>query len=67
MQVTLAGRSIIIVLLDSWGKYTRVGDATRIRQWLEFASSRSAAHRFSAGLPAGGSVASNREPSARSG
>jgi len=39
MQVTLAGRSIIIVLLDSWGKYTRVGDATRIRQWLEFASS----------------------------
>jgi len=40
MQVTLAGRSIIIVLLDSWGKYTRVGDATRIRQWLEFASSR---------------------------
>jgi D-alanyl-D-alanine endopeptidase (penicillin-binding protein 7) len=49
MQVTLTGRSIIIVLLDSWGKYTRVGDATRIRQWLEFASSR-AAHRPSAGL-----------------
>src|SRR5260370_42469755 len=50
MQVTLAGRSIIIVLLDSWGKYTRVGDATRIRQWLEFASSRSNAHQTSAGL-----------------
>jgi serine-type D-Ala-D-Ala endopeptidase (penicillin-binding protein 7) len=49
MQVTLAGRSIIIVLLDSWGKYTRVGDATRIRQWLEFASSHPA--RSSAGLP----------------
>jgi D-alanyl-D-alanine endopeptidase (penicillin-binding protein 7) len=46
MQVTLAGRSIIIVLLDSWGKYTRVGDATRIRQWIEYASSR-AAHRNS--------------------
>ena len=41
MQVTLSGRSIIIVLLDSWGKYTRVGDATRIRQWLEYASARS--------------------------
>jgi len=41
MQVTLAGRSIIIVLLDSWGKYTRVGDATRIRRWLEFAADRS--------------------------
>jgi serine-type D-Ala-D-Ala endopeptidase (penicillin-binding protein 7) len=49
MQVTLAGRSIIIVLLDSWGKYTRVGDATRIRQWLEFAAGRSV-QRTSAGL-----------------
>jgi D-alanyl-D-alanine endopeptidase (penicillin-binding protein 7) len=53
MQVTLAGRSIIIVLLDSWGKYTRVGDATRIRQWLEFASGH-AVPRTSASLaPAG--------------
>jgi D-alanyl-D-alanine endopeptidase (penicillin-binding protein 7) len=64
MQVTLAGRSIIIVLLDSWGKYTRVGDATRIRQWLEFASG---SHRFSAGLPAGSGVASNQESSAQPG
>jgi hypothetical protein len=67
MQVTLAGRSIIIVLLDSWGKYTRVGDATRIRQWLEFASGRSGPHRFPAGLPAGSDVASNQEPSAQPG
>src|SRR5437899_9029290 len=51
MQVTLAERSIIIVLLDSWGKYTRVGDATRIRQWLEFASGRSGARQISAALP----------------
>jgi D-alanyl-D-alanine endopeptidase (penicillin-binding protein 7) len=50
MQVTLAQRSIIIVLLDSWGKYTRVSDAARIRQWLEFASNPSAAQRRSAGL-----------------
>jgi len=50
MQVTLAERSIIIVLLDSWGKYTRVGDATRIRQWLEFASGRSSARQTSAAL-----------------
>jgi D-alanyl-D-alanine endopeptidase (penicillin-binding protein 7) len=50
MQVTLAERSIIIVLLDSWGKYTRVGDATRIRQWLEFASGRSITRQTSAGL-----------------
>ena len=51
MQVTLAERSIIIVLLDSWGKYTRVGDATRIRQWLEFASGRSNVRQTSAALP----------------
>jgi len=50
MQVTLAERSIIIVLLDSWGKYTRVGDATRIRQWLEFASGRSITRQTSAAL-----------------
>src|SRR4029077_4451899 len=62
MQVTLTGRSIIIVLLDSWGKYTRVGDATRIRQWLEFASSR--AVRSSAGLvPAADFVVSPRSTS----
>jgi hypothetical protein len=23
------------VLLDSWGKLTRIGDAIRIRRWLE--------------------------------
>ena len=38
MQATLAGRAVIIVLLDSWGKYTRIGDANRIRKWLEVAS-----------------------------
>ncbi len=58
MQVTLAERSIIIVLLDSWGKYTRVGDATRIRQWLEFASGRSNARQTSAALPPQGDFAS---------
>lgn len=38
MQATLAGRMVIIVLLDSWGKYSRIGDANRIRKWLEIAS-----------------------------
>ena len=38
MQATLAGRAVIIVLLDSWGKYTRIGDANRIKKWLEVAS-----------------------------
>lgn len=34
MQAQLAGRKLIMVLLDSAGRYSRVGDAERIRQWL---------------------------------
>ena len=35
MQARLGERPLLIVLLDSWGKYTRLGDAQRIKQWLE--------------------------------
>lgn len=35
MQAKIAEQKVIIVLLDSWGKYSRIGDAQRIRQWLE--------------------------------
>jgi serine-type D-Ala-D-Ala endopeptidase (penicillin-binding protein 7) len=35
MQATIATRPVIIVLLDSWGKMTRLGDANRIKRWLE--------------------------------
>lgn len=35
MQAMLANRPVVIVLLDSWGKYSRLGDANRIKQWLE--------------------------------
>ena len=34
MQAQLAGRKLIMVLLDSSGKYSRMGDAERIRKWL---------------------------------
>ena len=34
MQTQMAGRNLIMVLLDSTGKYTRIGDAERIRKWL---------------------------------
>ncbi len=34
MQAQLAGRRLIMVLLDSAGKYSRIGDAERIRHWL---------------------------------
>lgn len=36
MQADIAGQPMIIVLLDSSGKYTRLGDANRIRKWYEF-------------------------------
>ena len=35
MQAMLANRPVIVILLDSWGKYTRLGDANRIKQWME--------------------------------
>ena len=35
LQAEIAARQIVIVLLDSWGKYTRLGDANRIRAWME--------------------------------
>lgn len=35
MQATLAGRQVIMVLLDSAGKYSRLGDAERVRHWLD--------------------------------
>ncbi len=35
MQAEIAGQPLIIVLLDSWGKYSRIGDAQRIRKWIE--------------------------------
>ncbi len=35
MQATIAAKPVIIVLLDSWGKVSRVADANRIKHWLE--------------------------------
>jgi len=35
MQAVIEGRIVVIVLLDSFGKYTRLADARRIRKWLE--------------------------------
>jgi D-alanyl-D-alanine endopeptidase (penicillin-binding protein 7) len=35
MQAMLANRPVLIILLDSWGKYTRLGDANRIKHWME--------------------------------
>jgi D-alanyl-D-alanine endopeptidase (penicillin-binding protein 7) len=35
MKTEIAGRPIVMVLLDSWGKLTRLGDANRVKKWLE--------------------------------
>jgi D-alanyl-D-alanine endopeptidase (penicillin-binding protein 7) len=35
MQARIAARPVAIVLLDSWGRNTRIGDANRIKKWLE--------------------------------
>jgi D-alanyl-D-alanine endopeptidase (penicillin-binding protein 7) len=40
MQARIAATPVIIVLLDSWGKLTRIGDANRIKKWIESNSSR---------------------------
>jgi len=39
MQAQVAGRKLIMVFLDSTGKFSRMGDAERVRKWLEQKSS----------------------------
>lgn len=40
MQATISDRPLTIVLLNSWGKLSRYGDARRIQKWLEKAERR---------------------------
>jgi D-alanyl-D-alanine endopeptidase (penicillin-binding protein 7) len=35
MQAVIEGKRVVMVLLDSVGKYSRLGDAQRIRDWIE--------------------------------
>jgi D-alanyl-D-alanine endopeptidase (penicillin-binding protein 7) len=35
MLANIASRSVVIVLLDSYGRLTRIGDAVRVKHWLE--------------------------------
>ena len=35
MLARIRDEPVVIVLMDSWGKYTRIGDANRVKQWLE--------------------------------
>ena len=49
MQAWLANKPMVIVLLDSVGKFTRVADAQRVKRWVEAAL----AQQHTAHLPAG--------------
>lgn len=35
MQAMIGNNPVIIVLMDSWGKLTRIGDANRVKKWIE--------------------------------
>jgi len=48
MQAKMAGRKVIMVFLDSAGKYSRIGDAERVRRWV----SESAPHANPGVVPA---------------
>jgi len=52
MQAKVAGRKLIMVFLDSAGKFSRIADAERVRRWVE-------ATHASTGSPA----AASRAPS----
>jgi len=48
MQTKIAGRKLIMVFLDSAGKLSRIGDAERVRRWVE------ATHMMAPSLQASG-------------
>lgn len=35
MHARIASTNTVLVLMDSWGKNTRVGDAARVKKWME--------------------------------
>ena len=54
MMATIASKPIVIVLLDSLGKYTRVADAQRVKHWLETGESAPASAVMAERAPRGG-------------
>ena len=35
MKARITDTPVVMVLMNSWGTLTRVGDANRVRRWLE--------------------------------
>ncbi len=50
MQAKVAGRKLIMVFLDSAGKLSRIGDAERVRRWIESATDGAQMHGDLPGL-----------------
>jgi D-alanyl-D-alanine endopeptidase (penicillin-binding protein 7) len=48
MLANVASREVVIVLLDSYGRLTRIGDANRVKHWLETGNALPAAHAVKA-------------------
>lgn len=46
MQARIAQQAVIIVLLDSQGMRSRLGDANRLKQWMEAKSLRAASNKL---------------------
>lgn len=59
MQANVDGRPVIMILLDSTGKYSRFADATRVRKWL--LEGGGAAPQRTAGTAPTAQVATNSE------
>jgi D-alanyl-D-alanine endopeptidase (penicillin-binding protein 7) len=45
LQATIAAKPVIIVLLDSFGQFSRIADANRIKRWIEGLESAPASTR----------------------
>ena len=58
MQAKVAGRKIIMVFLDSTGKFSRLADAERVRRWVESRPAVAGAPAPLAGAPVEHTVAS---------
>lgn len=60
MQAKIAGRKLIMVFLDSAGKLSRLGDAERVRRWVESAPAARSVSVPLAGVAAGESFTASR-------
>jgi len=65
MLATIASKPFVIVLLDSAGRYTRLGDAQRVRHWLETGEPLPVLAAKPAAKPRKAKSASNTAPTAR--